>query len=982
METMLRRFGIKKVEPRETDARLKLQKELFYYQKCADYGFPNKASCFAYNEQLNLLAIGTKDGCIKIYGAPGVQLTAEHEFDVAIQEIFFFGTQGTLVTYVSENVFHLWELEDQSEFREVKSLPADDRFRKATTFCLSQDHKYLYVGSESGHVYTLVLDSFKFSEHVLYQENVTNRAPEEAQQNAGAVESIQEHPMDSNQILIGYNRGLIALHNVANKESSKYFNSNQQLECLCFNETGDKFLSCHSNGSYAIWSVRDTSRPLESMTPYGPFPCKAITKLLWRFTSDRNKSMMIFSGGMPRASYGDRHAVSVMCDNRHVTFDLSSKVIDFLVVRRRDGCYGDADKEEMLSSNESLYAANQDLPDTLFILSEEEFVAVDLSSDGWPVFQVPYMATLHATAITCCTHVGKVDHDFYEELAKAGRNQKKGKVSTKPWPITGGINCGGDQSNVQQHDLLVTGHEDGAVRIWDVSTTNISLLLKFSTNEIFETSSVRAEESAIGPNYDDEGEDEWPPFRKVGSYDPYSDDPRLAVRKVELCKDKMVMVVAGTAGQLIVSKFKETETTFDEFDLDFRPVRLNIVDERANFTWKGHEPVTLRKGRFKVEAGFQPICIAQAFPPATCTSLAVNTDWELAAIGTAHGFGLVDYKLKKYVEVKCTLNAADLSGSGEAGMSRRKSFKKSLRESFRRLRSRRSERHKKVPLGVRGEDEKLRQLSPQRTSLTQSSSKQSNMATTVIDLDIPKPVERAVEARSASDVEGSIVRTLYFADTFLLNGHTHGPTFWAGTNSGTVFIYHLTVPDESKRRDEEVQGTLAKEVRLRHRAPIMNIVVVDKHMTSLLGSKDSTGAKTPDMSHGHSVIICSEEQIKIFSLPNLSAKEKFKLTANEGTKIRKVGYANFSNKSDPKHSETCLTCLTNLGEVNIFSIPSLRRQLKADCIRKDNIMGIVSCVFTPSGEGFYMDSSSQFSRFSVSAKIATRPNCKICAGDN
>lgn len=54
------------------------------------------------------------------------------------------------------------------------------------------------------------------------------------------------------------------------------------------------------------------------------------------------------------------------------------------------------------------------------------------------------------------------------------------------------------------------------MRIWDVSTTNISLLLKFSTNEIFETSSVRAEESAIGPNYDDEGEDEWPPFRKVG----------------------------------------------------------------------------------------------------------------------------------------------------------------------------------------------------------------------------------------------------------------------------------------------------------------------------------------------------------------------------------------------------------------------------------------------------------------------------------
>ena len=87
----------------------------------------------------------------------------------------------------------------------------------------------------------------------------------------------------------------------------------------------------------------------------------------------------------------------------------------------------------MLSSNESLYTANSAVPDTLLILSEEELVAVDLSSDGWPVHRAPYMATVHATAITCCTHVGKVDPDFYEELAKAGKKQKRGKVSTKVW---------------------------------------------------------------------------------------------------------------------------------------------------------------------------------------------------------------------------------------------------------------------------------------------------------------------------------------------------------------------------------------------------------------------------------------------------------------------------------------------------------------------------------------------------------------------
>lgn len=38
------------------------------------------------------------------------------------------------------------------------------------------------------------------------------------------------------------------------------------------------------------------------------------------------------------------------------------------------------------------------------------------------------------------------------------------------------------------------------------------------------------------------------------------------------------------------------------------------------------------------------------------------------------------------------------------------------------------------------------------------------------DVDLTRPVERQVEARSADDVSGSIVRTLYFADTFLMNG--------------------------------------------------------------------------------------------------------------------------------------------------------------------------------------------------------------------
>ena len=49
---------------------------------------------------------------------------------------------------------------------------------------------------------------------------------------------------------------------------------------------------------------------------------------------------MIFAGGMPRASYGDRHCVTVMQGNKHVVLDFTSKVIDFFTMSDVDSVYG------------------------------------------------------------------------------------------------------------------------------------------------------------------------------------------------------------------------------------------------------------------------------------------------------------------------------------------------------------------------------------------------------------------------------------------------------------------------------------------------------------------------------------------------------------------------------------------------------------------------------------------------------------------
>jgi len=67
----------------------------------------------------------------------------------------------------------------------------------------------------------------------------------------------------------------------------------------------------------------------------------------------------------------------------------------------------------------------------------------------------------------------------------------------------------------------------------------------------------------------EEDEEEWPPFRKVGNFDPYSDDPRLAIKKVILCPRTGIMIVAGTAGHVIVSKFNDQPSSNE--------IKVNII---------------------------------------------------------------------------------------------------------------------------------------------------------------------------------------------------------------------------------------------------------------------------------------------------------------------------------------------------------------------------------------------------------------------
>ncbi|XP_040437511.1 LLGL scribble cell polarity complex component 2 isoform X2 [Falco naumanni] len=936
----MRRF----LRPGHDPVRERLKRDLFQFNKTVEHGFPHQPSALGYSPFLHLMAIGTRSGAIKLYGAPGVEFMGLHEENNTVMQIHFIPDQCQLVTLLDDNSLHLWSLKQHSgvsELREehrftLKGPPGSPPSATQITAVLPHSSReVLYLGTESGNIFVVELPSFRVLEdRTITSEAVLQRVPEDYcnRRSCELVEALREHPKSPDQILIGYSRGLIVLWDLQSNKVTHHFLGSQQLENLYWQRDGSKFISCHYDGSYTQWPLSSDNRqhePLENIVPYGPFPCKAISKIYWQ-TTKNGIPYIIFQGGMPRASYGDRHSISVVHGSQQTAFDFTSRVIDFFII---------------FSSEPT---AEFDDPSAMVVLAEEELVVIDLKTAGWPAVHPPYLASLHCSAITCSHHVSNIPLKLWERIISAGSKQNI-HYSNMPWPIDGGTNIAPDPP---QRDLLLTGHEDGTVRFWDASGVCLHLLYKLSTVRVFLT------DADPNDNMNTLGEDEWPPLRKVGTFDPYSDDPRLGIQKIYLCKYSGYLAVAGTAGQVLVMELndEDAEHVVDHAEAD-------LLQDQEGYRWKGHEKLKTRDGPVRFEAGFQPFVLVQCQPPAVVTSLALHSEWKLVAFGTSHGFGLFDHQQKRLVFVKCTLHPSDQLAL-EGPLSRVKSLKKSLRQSFRRIRRSRVSSRKR-----RGGSGNASDVQEANAKFDQDTLQEMELA----------PVQRKIEARSAEDSFTGFVRTLYFADTFLRDSSRHCPSLWAGTNGGTVYAFCLRVPPAERRMDEPVRAEQAKEIQLMHRAPVVGILVLDGRSIPLPEPLEVAHdlSKSPDMQGSHQLLVVSEEQFKVFTLPKVSSKLKLKLTALEGCRVRKVTVANFGSCKTDDYSENDLAVLTNLGDIQIISLPFLKLQIRYPCIRKEDVSGIASCVFTKYGQGFYLISPSEFERFSLSTKWLVEPRCIV-----
>ncbi|XP_039300552.1 LLGL scribble cell polarity complex component 2-like, partial [Nilaparvata lugens] len=390
------------------------------------------------------------------------------------------------------------------------------QLNKITVMRLESSGRNLLLGLEGGNVNLLNVATFEFSSAIIFQDKIVQSVEEDYKINPGAVEAIEEQPGNPDNVLIGNNRGLMVLWNRKTSTAEQTFISSQQLESVSWEADGQQFVSAHNDGSYAYWGCTSSKPQEEPSTPYGPFPCKAITSIVWAHDANQpTQDLLLFSGGMTRASYGDKNTITALrgkhvSEGKHVIFDFTSKIIDFFTISVPDGGKGVS---------------------ALIVLAEEELVAIDLAGEEWKMLCLPYLVSLHASAITCATYVSDVPADTWHDITQVGRMQNSGLYSDAEWPINGGI-CEadgdddgegkGEEVEVEgSRDILLTGHEDGSVRFWSAGGVALSPLYTFASKQAMHAQDdddilVEHPVDEAADNGEVEEDEDWP-FRKVSS---------------------------------------------------------------------------------------------------------------------------------------------------------------------------------------------------------------------------------------------------------------------------------------------------------------------------------------------------------------------------------------------------------------------------------------------------------------------------------
>ncbi|XP_048396317.1 syntaxin-binding protein 5-like isoform X5 [Stegostoma tigrinum] len=982
-----------------------LTSEHFQICKTVRHGFPCQPSALAFDPVQKILAIGCRTGALRILGRPGVDCYCQHDSGAAVLQLQFLINEGALVSACADDTLHLWNLR-QKRPAVLHSLKFN---RERITYChLPFQSKWLYVGTERGNTYVVNIESFVLSGYVI----MWNKAIElSTKTHPGPVVHLSDSPRDEGKLLMGFESGTVVLWDIRSKRADFRFYYDEAIHSVSWHHEGRQFMCSHSDGSLTLWNLKNPSKPFQIIVPHGkaqrdgkkPEPCKPILKVDHK-TCRYSEPFIIFSGGLSYDKVCRRPSLTIMHGKSITVLEMDYPIVDFLAL-----C-------------ETPYPNEFQEPYAVVVLLEKDLIVVDLTQSNFPIFENPYPMDVHESPVTCCAYFADCPPDLIPALYSVGaKQQKKQGYSTKEWPIAGGTWNLGAQS---YSEIIITGHADGSLKFWDASAITLQVLYKLKTSKVFEKQKMKDAKQIAEIVEEDPYAIQmisWCPESRmfcVAGISAHVIVYRFSKHEITVEIVALELRLQYEVEDIVTPEPESVQPITDNSShLYFS--KTSALSSSANALTseglKDNIPCLKVKTRpIKMAPGYQADLVIQMVwidgePPQQITSLAVSSAYGLVAFGNCNGLAIVDFMQKTTL---LSMGTIELYGTNDPFQRHLKSPRKSKQLNagltelldnpvsleIERCKSPTSDHVNGVctsPIsqpcntGKRlsiADTSKLNRRGPGRPPFRKAQS--------AACMEISLPVTHTEESkensfnRSRSSSVSSIdkeskeaITALYFMESYSRKmDSTLSPSLWVGTSLGTVLVINLNLPPEEQRYSEPLMVSPSGTVLM-----LKGALLTFSFLDSLGGlihppyevwkdpnneDKDDKGRKrklvifspssSQDIGDHQYVVLCSEKQAKVYSLPSQSCLYIHNIT--ETSFVLRADVVTMCNS-------ICLACFCANGHIMTLSLPSLRPLLDVNYLPLTDMRIARTFCFTNGGQALYLSSPTEIQRITYSQEM-------------
>ncbi|CAI5456650.1 unnamed protein product [Caenorhabditis angaria] len=911
-------------------------------------GLPPNIFAFDSDPTARTFIFGTIDNEVILYKSPGTSIAIKLD-DVLIMDVRFLGEDTIFVLCEEGIVIKLEVCENALKNVGTCTIPLENGtlidWRVSDVQTL-RDNTFLYTAVKN-EIFRISKSNLAIK--VFVTKDDWNRAfqflDESIDKSCRCILTSAKNP--ENMLLVGPDGYVVRCHDGKLEEVVRMQNGDgSNIRQLVWDSDLLSIYGIAENHKFTKWNVQfphwHSRFDIKEMEGFAadfkePFPTDTMFHLTVLKDVENNDDFIAYHGGKSEHSSDELNTITIRQGNRVAKFEHAGAIV---AIRAFD----DIPSDPKLTKKQGIFV----------VVTSNEVISIDMNT--WKIMRPMYFYNVNNTELTCQFRALDVDENTWMRLLEAGKNHWTNLgYSLRPFPFLNTSTTFPNEANPEHsayRQVHLTGHSSGNICIYASGGIHMYCILVIPTSAEF-LGDIELNRGDLAFSNDPNKSLEQVAVQKVGDFDNYSDEKSFTITHLYFDAKKGTVIAANDGGFILSYDICDVESTMK----DVNPVKISITKPSMQNT----NTLIPRNMTRIVQAGYQPThrnfdaTFFQLCPNVPVTALNFNSKYNCISIGTDSGFFFVDLKhakIVKKVDLHIDEGASEVATSSR---SRLKSLKESVRQTFRRKKtfgkSRRGSSQSRSRRWRNSFSKRLANLNHTAPTLPTEHRDDSAVGMKLNKTQVESYGERQIEARVelAHSIPIWLVTCIQSLRFPLNNKSAVDDIIAVGTSGGKIQFFKIY----EDHIEDYISFGLTKVHELRLSQP-QTVLTVGLSCDEGYFSASSTR-----------LIIITDLQTRLHSLPGFAKVAKYRLTAMEGLKICKGVVGKLRSSKDSTATQLFLILLTNNGKLRIQSLPNLQDQSSIKFLRDEDRLAMKSCILTPDGHATHIVQYTEFHRLII-----------------